>query len=76
MLDAEIHNSLAHTIKNWCNEQDFKRRQQQSISGHLSSINWLNKQLETKKLSQNNITEYKHQIRHHEINLAFLYTEI
>lgn len=71
-FDAQIPQSLKFAIHEFIKFERIKREVKQSIVNHESSIKWLHEQLLTKKLSQANISEYNHQIRYHEINLAFL----
>lgn len=71
-FDEQILPSLKHAIHEFIQRERNERDRKQSIQNHECSINWIKLQLLTKKLSQANIVEYNHQIRYHEINLAFL----
>lgn len=73
-FDAQISDSLKRAVREFVERERLKRETRQSIINHETSIRWISEQLTTKKLSQANIAEYKHQIRYHEINLAFLYS--
>lgn len=74
-FDIQIQPSLKRAIHELIERESNERRRKQSILNHECSIKWLNEQLISKKLSQANIAEYNHQIRYHEINLAFLYEQ-
>lgn len=71
-FDLQISDSLKRTVHEFIERERIKRDTKQSIVNHESSIRWIQNEIDTKKLSEANIKEYKHQIRYHEIHLAFL----
>lgn len=71
-FDIQISPSLKRTVHEFIERERIKRETRQSIINHETSIRWIKEQFTANKLSQANIAEYNHQIRYHEINLAFL----
>ena len=62
---------LAPWIKALCAAEQRKRDLRQRIEGHESAIRWITKELDTHKMSAAQRGEYRHQIRYHEISIAF-----
>jgi hypothetical protein len=72
---SDVTEILTQFVKAYCANEQIKRLRRDSITRHEYAIAWIENILATRELTPKQCEEYKHQIRQHEINLAFLYAE-
>jgi|GEM_PF-3985434 len=73
-FDIQISPSLKRAVHEFIEREKAEQQRKQSIVNHETSIRWINNEISTKKLRDKHIAELNHQLRYHEINLAFLLT--
>ena len=72
---SDVMEDLAQFVRAYCVGEEIKRRRRDRITQYKYEITWIENILATRKLTPKQRGEYRHQIRQHEINLAFLYAE-
>ena len=68
------YESLALFVRDWCKYEDAKRQRIQTLRRLECEINWLYARLDNPQycMTPAQRGEYMHQIRHHELEIAFL----
>ena len=66
--------NLGKFVKAWCAEEERKRQREETLRRLGFEINWLQAALANpqRRMSAAQRGEYRHQIRHHEIEIALI----
>ena len=67
----DVMDSLKQFVDAWCQQENTIQHNTQAVRQWEHEIRWLENELATKKLSARCRSEYRHQIRHKELEIAF-----
>lgn len=67
----ETLDAIKQSVTAYCQQASDARRKEETVRRCEHEIRWLEHELATKKLSPRCRGEYRHQIRHKELEIAF-----